>query len=415
MTAETLSPVRAVALLLALAAAGWLSACVPRRSDFDTAVWRFGASAAPDAAFGDSGRVIVRIGDGDERAWDAVVREGLVTVAGTARDSAVSYATVTRLSATGSLDPSFARSGVARLDPDRASEAQALVLHGEGLVVGGWNHSRPGDFGAFIARLRLDGSPDPAFGTGSFASLPSGRFRNVSDLAADAGARVWAVGEGGGAGYVLRLRSNGSLDGTFGAAGSMTLPWRIQSGQGPRRITLLEGGAALVAGVAEGGWHVTRLTGQGSPDPSFGSGGTVVIDWKELNQSLGTVLVRPDGRILLVGSTDRGIALASLRPDGSVDPTFGQQGRSVLSLSEDDTDGVDAILTPAGDAVVLGQRVSHRGSRPFLVTVAADGGSHQPRDPVGSAGLRPTGPLDFVHARRMVQDPRGGLVVVGQM
>lgn len=416
MTRGIVSVARAVRVLGGLALASSTAACVSERSDFDTTVWRLNARGAPHLQFGDSGRVIVHLSDFDERASDVVVApDGTLTLVGLARDSSGSAATAVRLTAGGALDSTFARSGVLRLDPGRAGEAAAVALQGRRVIVGGWTQPQPARFGAFITRVLPEGVVDTSFGSAGFAVLPAEQFKDVADLSVSPDGKIWAVGRRGEQGYVLRLDADGNLDPSFGQGGSSTLDWRVRLAEGPQVIRFQADGTAIVAGESDEGWRVVRLSGAGVPDPSFGEGGTVSIDWRELNQRVSAVLVRPDRRFLLVGSTDRGVSLASLLPDGSPDPSFGQNGRVVFALGEYDSYGVDAVNLPTGELLVLAENSSHKGSRPFLLRVAADGRSYQPEDPARMAELRSDGPLDFVHASRMVESPHGGIFVIGQM
>ena len=83
------------------------------------------------------------------------------------------------------------------------------------------------------------------------------------------------------------------------------------------------------AGVVPAG-AVSRLDG------SFGLNGRVAVELGVRN-SAHAVLVQPDGRILIAGSSSKGTArnmsLLRFNRDGSLDPTFNNDGSAITSAS----------------------------------------------------------------------------------
>jgi len=72
-------------------------------------------------------------------------------------------------------------------------------------------------------------------------------------------------------------------------------------------------------------------------DSTFGTGGKVTIDFFGANDGARDVVVQPnDQKIILSGfatnGSERQFAFARFNPDGSLDPTFGQGGKVVLDL-----------------------------------------------------------------------------------
>jgi uncharacterized delta-60 repeat protein len=66
---------------------------------------------------------------------------------------------------------------------------------------------------------------------------------------------------------------------------------------------------------------VTRLNPNGSPDTTFNGDGTATIDFG----ASGAVL-QPDGKIVVAGTAQAGVAVARLNANGSPDATFGAAG-----------------------------------------------------------------------------------------
>jgi uncharacterized delta-60 repeat protein len=67
----------------------------------------------------------------------------------------------------------------------------------------------------------------------------------------------------------------------------------------------------------------------GGLDPGFGSGGTVVVSGTGIEHAY-DLAIQSDGKIVVAGDTSAGMLVLRFRDDGSLDPTFGTQGRAVF-------------------------------------------------------------------------------------
>ena len=108
----------------------------------------------------------------------------------------------------------------------------------------------------------------------------------------------------------------------------------------------------------------------GDLDPSFGDGGVarMSISGEGIGRSSGAV-VQADGKVVTVGTSDGDdFAIARFREDGTLDPTFSDDGR--LTLSFGGQDGALAVVQqPDGKLLVAGGS----GCRPVVVRLTADG------------------------------------------
>ena len=79
-----------------------------------------------------------------------------------------------------------------------------------------------------------------------------------------------------------------------------------------------------------------RFNADGTLDTTFGTGGLVQIDFDQF-----AAVLQSDGKIVTAGSFldvdpfQRGFALARFLPDGSLDTTFGTDGRVNTDVGED--------------------------------------------------------------------------------
>lgn len=160
----------------------------------------------------------------------------------------------------------------------------------------------------------------------------------------------------------------GQLDSTFGAAGtgSVRLSIKPDDAGGVRAIAASTGGL-LVAGDGLGGlggstFKVARLTEEGSPDIGFGGGAVVVTQWgsSTANYAVARGVGRQSGgRAVVIGSFDdvasQDVALARYLPDGSLDASFGADGKPLVDLGGSEIIEAGLVL-PDGRILAAGSR-----------------------------------------------------------
>lgn len=190
-----------------------------------------------------------------------------------------------RLTPDGGFDPGLgAGSGYVFTDVAGGLNDEALDLaplpNGGALLVG---QSDPEvNYSLFravsAARYEPDGSLDPSFGNGGtfyFRPLVAARDM-VFDLLVDDQDRVVVTGRGAGEIATTRFLSNGTPDPAFGNGGSVTT--RVSGaplGEQGRNIVRYPDGRLLVGAGSAAGGALLRYLPDGSPDPGFGTSGTV--------------------------------------------------------------------------------------------------------------------------------------------
>jgi uncharacterized delta-60 repeat protein len=145
------------------------------------------------------------------------------------------------------------------------------------------------------------------------------------------------------------------LDPDFGGDGRVTLP----GGGSVSTVLVQPDRRIVVAGNASGSaaMTVTRLKPDGSPDATFGSGGTATVDFGSLADLLGGAVLQPDGKIVIAGYTQASedVAVARLNANGSPDATFGVGGKATVDFGVA-TFGFAVARAPNGRIVVAGQK-----------------------------------------------------------
>jgi uncharacterized delta-60 repeat protein len=91
---------------------------------------------------------------------------------------------------------------------------------------------------------------------------------------------------------------------------------------------------------------LARYNPDGSPDPTFGTGGKLTTDFGGVDQGNG-VAIQADGRIIAVGAggPSHDFTLARYNSDGSLDPTFGAGGKLTTDFGGFDRANAVALQT----------------------------------------------------------------------
>lgn len=171
---------------------------------------------------------------------------------------------------------------------------------------------------------------------------------------------------------------DGLLDPTFGTGGKTTSKigpkWSTASA-----VAVQPDGKIVVAGTSDGAFGgdiaVARYDGSGVLDPAFGTGGQVITPISNTNDAASAVAVQPDGKIVVIGRVNNSndVAVVRYSAAGKPDPTFGSGGVVVTSVAGN-TDGASGlVLQPDGKIVVVGTTYNGSSSDVFVMRYAANG------------------------------------------
>jgi uncharacterized delta-60 repeat protein len=216
-----------------------------------------------------------------------------------------------------------------------------------------------------VIRLLPDGSRDGGFGAGGMARVAFGGPATVSTLALQPDGRILlggSVGLGTTLPAVVRLLSDGSLDGGFGSGGTASATF-VNADASIGALLVQPDGAIVGAGPWKprsdpnpnaGGVAVARWRSDGQPDTGFSGDGQTTTATAGVAEGV-SVGLRSDGRIV-VGAGELtivgGVAAAVLLGDGTPDPAFGTGGSTFVSLSS-----FDHVASPRATAVQPDGRV----------------------------------------------------------
>ncbi|MCW8981566.1 MAG: delta-60 repeat domain-containing protein, partial [Altibacter sp.] len=136
---------------------------------------------------------------------------------------------------------------------------------------------------------------------------------------------------------LLTFSQQGALDPTFGEDGVAYKNGLISSA-----LVLQPDGKIVTVGSGSG-FEILRYTTDGLLDPTFGTNGIAVITWDYLEGEAWGVDLQNDGKIVICGrhlvidpsngQTRNQFATARLNADGSLDTSFGNNGRVLTDVT----------------------------------------------------------------------------------
>jgi uncharacterized delta-60 repeat protein len=306
------------------------------------------------------------------------------------------------LSTTSDLDPTFGEgngwvhSGFLCCDPPRPASdfGQALVVQPDGRIVvmgRSWQGDR---MRLGLVRYLPDGAPDATFGSSGTGGLLASFGKSVvpAAMALQPDGKIVVVAEKPRYETIVLARYNadGSLDPSFGDAGRVLSAPGFRKRASVNSVVIQPSGRIVVGGTTSrpGDFVLVGYRPDGSLDDSFGIGGVASIDFADSLDHLADVAIDEQGRILAGGTVirtrkpvppsidprlDPSMGVARFSADGTLDPSFGVDGRARVSFTrgfvDDGTAARGLALQSDGRIVLVGAR--HDG--PALARLGSDG------------------------------------------
>jgi uncharacterized delta-60 repeat protein len=164
-------------------------------------------------------------------------------------------------------------------------------------------------------------------------------------------------------------------------------------------------------GATDGQFALARFNSNGSLDRTFGVNGRVITDIGGAEQGIGALVVQKDGKIIAAGSSGRDFALVRYLPSGQLDKTFGRNGIEAVPFSGQAKIAAIALQSN-GKIDVAGSAMNTIGQQRFALAQFTTSGRLDPT--FGTHGITVTNfPGTGGMADAMVIQPNGGLVVAG--
>jgi uncharacterized delta-60 repeat protein len=311
-----------------------------------TAAARAASPGSLDSSFGSGG--IAGLGSNVRLLGEAGQSDGKLVVVGQRGVGSGATLIVARLTTAGGLDSSFG-GGVVTGPPVVSSfgtgsigRGVAIQPDGKIVVVGkATDSSGTGTLGMVVERFNANGSLDTGFGSGGVARVLTGQFGDGYAVAIQRNGQIVAVGTanaatGGTFVAVVRLNSNGSLDPSFGSGGTDVI--NLGTDSLALAVALQSDGKIVIAGSQAPGLQVpnaliARLTPTGALDPSFNGTGAYAHQYAQgaAYSAFNALAVQSDGKIVAAGAATNGNTSADalivrFDSNGAQDGSFGAGG-----------------------------------------------------------------------------------------
>jgi len=406
-------------------------------TDFGLA--RFKTDGTLDSSFSGDGKVLTEFFGYSDRILSVTMQGNQVLAVGYATNCYGEDLALARYSANGSPDASFDGDGKTTTDFGGYYDAAAAVaVQTDGsVVVTGHSGDDPGGEAISLARYQSDGSLDGAFGGDGKVTTDAGSGHHLGYGLAATGGYILVAGwanEGNSHDFALaRLADDGNLDTGFATGGLATADFDGGDDLATAMAVQRDGKTVLVGRTLQGStsdFAVARYCPDGQLDdglhcgsPGFGLGGMVTSDFGG-EDSGRAILVQPDGRIVVAGTTracpDSDFAVARYNADGSPDITFDGDGQATTDFATNWDEGVGLALQPDGKLVVVGETRAAYATADFALvrycpSGQLDDGVHCGSPGFGVGGRTTTdfaGNTDGATAAAVLAD--GKIVVAGE-
>ena len=276
---------------------------------------------------------------------------------------------IAALEPSGALNPSFGSDAgfITETEPSRSrTEAHAIAIDDKGrMLVAGATDADRVTYGpeAAVFRYLPNGAIDQSFGEGAgYVRVPG----EADQIAVEPDGSSYVL-SGRFLPAVTSLTPSGQIDRHFGEEGTVSLPARLRGMLvEPESIAVLPGGDVVVAASGAGADSriaIFRLRPDGSLDRSFGRHGIAFPPVSAKRYGVNQMAVEPDGRIVMAGYLQDGPInhvrleapiLVRLLPDGALDRSFGRRGIVVSRVGRHSFASSLAIV-PGGGILVAGR------------------------------------------------------------
>ncbi len=178
---------------------------------------------------------------------------------------------------------------------------------------------------------------------------------------------------------LARYNADGTRDTTFSGNGKVVTNF-TDGFDNANAVAIQADGKIVAAGRAAGGggrFALARYNADGTLDASFGGDGKVTTNFTPWRDDAHGLIVQPNGKIVAAGAAGDGgdnstFALARYTPDGTLDPTFGDGGKVTTNFTTG-SDFAFAVAKASGKIVAAGGAGGLGGKRFALARYNANG------------------------------------------
>ncbi|MBU0475615.1 MAG: T9SS type A sorting domain-containing protein [Bacteroidetes bacterium] len=268
-----------------------------------------------------------------------------------------------------------------------------------------------------------DGTLDTSFDTdGKVTTSVSSSHDYGKGVAIQSDGKIIVVGYAPASGStdniaVIRFNVNGSLDTDFGIDGIVTTGIGSTDTRG-ESVVIQPDGKIIVVGSHYNGsnsdFAVVRYNVDGSLDNGFGTNGTTTMDFDGNTDIARSVTLQDNGRIVVAGETYRyssryDFGVARFYSDGTIDPYFSTDGKLATDVGGLD-DKARSVIIKSGYILVAGESYNTETSNYDFAVVSYNSGG---TETITFDALENSINTKHEYGRAIASDGNGKIVVAG--
>lgn len=303
-----------------------------------------------DFSFGNNGIVVSQTGIASVVHSIALQQDNKIIAAGGTHinDSILNFSVI-RYNQDGVPDNTFGNHGIVLINVENSSNAYNVAIKSNGkIIISGYSNLNF-NTGISLVQLNIDGTLDTSFGAGG---LSIHHFIESPDVEAwamdlDGNDNIITTGMIYDTGLlrnkiaVVKFDSAGDLDTDFGVGGMVKTSISSNSDDFGNAVAIQPDNKIIIAGTSNNLSIIARYNINGAPDSTFGTDGIIITNFETSEPSeIYGITVQNDEKIIAVGvsgtnasNTNGNFGLVRLNSNGTLDNTFGLNGKVVTDIS----------------------------------------------------------------------------------
>jgi uncharacterized delta-60 repeat protein len=244
-----------------------------------------------------------------------------------------------------------------------SSYCHAMILVSDGKIISVGENSNS-SLAILLSKHNSDGTLDLTFNSTGKKQIDFGSaYEYCNSVLQQSDNRLLLAGSSNGNAALARLLPNGDYDTQFSDDGKLTLSFGSGNGSSFQKVLLQTDGKIIAIGEAYNtsnfDFAAARFNADGSIDPTFGDGGKTIVNFNNYNDFGRNALLQADGKILIVGAAknsngNSSIALLRLNESGTLDNTFGTSGKMTVTISGIADDYAEEVELLSNGKILIG-------------------------------------------------------------